>query len=123
MKTIALLLINVDSPHFFAANLLGIRENESEEHNYFPLFKKNRVGTKGAERLLRPPVQGEGCSFMKMCLAHPVFPLPLRTPHPSLVFLEKKKSHDKLQTFISPSSGSWEVEDHGASRSSIWGET
>lgn len=87
----------------------------------FLCSKKSGFGTKGAERLLHPPVRGEGCSFMKMCLAHPVFPLPLGTPRPSLVFLKKK--HDKLQTFISPGSESREVEDHGASRSSVWEET
>lgn len=55
----------------------------------FLCSKNNGFGTKGAERLLHLPARGEGCSFMKMCLAHPVLPLPLGTPHPSLVFLKK----------------------------------
>lgn len=101
METIALLLINVDSRHFFAANLLGIRENESEERNYFPLFKKERLwNQRGRE------VVASACPGRRMLLHEDVSgptrisPSP-RDPTPFSSFLEKKKKHDKLDVHFS----------------------
>lgn len=43
VKVVFFLLINFHIRHYFAVNLLCIRENESEEHNFFPFCSKRTV--------------------------------------------------------------------------------